>query len=68
LIQRPITPTVGLVPSPAVKWVVTSEEKSRYNSMFLESDVDMDGFVSGPEIKDRFLKTGIHQSILAHIW
>ncbi|XP_060849682.1 epidermal growth factor receptor substrate 15-like 1 isoform X2 [Rhopalosiphum padi] len=65
--KRPITPSIGLVPLPAT-WVVTVEEKSRYDSMFLESDVDMDGFVSGPEIKDRFLKTGIHQSILAHIW
>lgn len=55
------------MPLPAT-WVVTVEEKARYDSMFLESDVDMDGFVSGPEIKDRFLKTGIHQSILAHIW
>uniref|UniRef100_A0A2S2PMS2 Epidermal growth factor receptor substrate 15-like 1 n=1 Tax=Schizaphis graminum TaxID=13262 RepID=A0A2S2PMS2_SCHGA len=65
--KRPITPSIGLVPLPAT-WVVTVEEKARYDSMFLESDVDMDGFVSGPEIKDRFLKTGIHQSILAHIW
>ncbi|XP_025423267.1 epidermal growth factor receptor substrate 15-like 1 isoform X2 [Sipha flava] len=65
--KRPITSCIGLVPSPAT-WVVTAEEKNRYDSMFLESDVDMDGFVSGPEIKDRFLKTGIHQSILAHIW
>lgn len=55
------------MPSPAT-WVVTVEEKARYDSMFLESDIDMDGFVSGQEIKDRFLKTGIHQSILARIW
>ncbi|XP_050440385.1 epidermal growth factor receptor substrate 15-like 1 isoform X2 [Adelges cooleyi] len=64
---RPITPSVGIVTS-AATWVVTADDKSRYETMFLESDVDMDGFVSGPEIKDRFLKTGIHQSILAHIW
>ncbi|VVC36699.1 Hypothetical protein CINCED_3A000698 [Cinara cedri] len=65
--KRPITPSIGSVSSHAT-WVVTAEEQARYSSMFLESDVDMDGFVSGPEIKDRFLKTGIHQSILALIW
>lgn len=56
------------MPSPVISWVVTTEEKTRFDSMFLESDIDMDGFVSGPEIKDRFLKTGIHPSVLAHIW
>ncbi|KAF0760905.1 epidermal growth factor receptor substrate 15-like 1 isoform X1, partial [Aphis craccivora] len=53
--KRPITPSIGLVPLPTTTWVVTVEEKARYDSMFLESDVDMDGFVSGPEIKDRSL-------------
>lgn len=28
----------------------------------------MDGFVSGLEIKDVFLQSGLPQAVLAHIW
>lgn len=30
--------------------------------------MDMDGFVSGSEIKDVFLQSGLPQGVLAHIW
>ncbi|XP_050524898.1 epidermal growth factor receptor substrate 15-like 1 [Daktulosphaira vitifoliae] len=62
---RPISPSTETLTS---TWVVTADDKSRYESMFIESDKDLDGFVSGSEIKDRFLKTGIPSSVLAHIW
>ena len=36
--------------------------------MFVAADLDKDGFVSGVEIKDLFLQSGVPQNILAHIW
>merc|ERR1712018_841233 len=51
-----------------VPWVVNSGEKLRYNVLFKQTDSDHDGFVSGVEIKNVFLQTGLPQNILAHIW
>ena len=36
--------------------------------MFKKADLDQDGYVSGTEIKDVFLQSGIPQTVLAHIW
>ena len=51
-----------------VPWVVNSGEKLRYNVLFKQTDSDHDGFVSGVEIKNVFLQTGLPQNILAHVW
>ena len=40
----------------------------RYKALFEQTDNDKDGFVSGVEIKNVFLQTGLPQNILAHIW
>nr|CAD7260564.1 unnamed protein product [Timema shepardi] len=55
-------------PLPVSTWVVTADEKSKYDTLFHQTDVDKDGFVSGFEIKDVFLRSGVTQSVLAHIW
>lgn len=49
-------------------WVVTAQDKLRYDEIFRRSDIDRDGLVSGLEIKDVFLKSGIPQNFLAIIW
>lgn len=49
-------------------WVVTANDKLRYDEIFRRSDIDRDGLVSGLEIKDVFLKSGIPQNFLAIIW
>lgn len=49
-------------------WVVTPAEKLNYDQMFRKADLDMDGFVSGQEIRDIFLQSGLQNQILAHIW
>ena len=49
-------------------WVVTFEEKTKSDPMFAQIDTDKDGFVSGVECKDVFLKTGLTANILANIW
>ncbi|XP_074042511.1 epidermal growth factor receptor pathway substrate 15 isoform X2 [Leptinotarsa decemlineata] len=53
---------------PVVSWVVSPEEKEKSDVLFVKSDIDKDGFVSGQEIKDVFLQSGVPQPVLAHIW
>uniref|UniRef100_A0A8C9EW94 Epidermal growth factor receptor pathway substrate 15-like 1 n=1 Tax=Pavo cristatus TaxID=9049 RepID=A0A8C9EW94_PAVCR len=53
---------------PSVNWVVPMSEKLRYDDIFLKTDTDMDGFVSGQEVKDIFMHSGLSQNLLAHIW
>lgn len=53
---------------PTLSWVVNAEEKAKSDALFIKSDIDRDGFVSGQEIKDVFLRSGVAQSVLAHIW
>ena len=55
-------------PLPVAPWVVATEEKAKYDILFQQTDVDKDGYVSGLEIKDVFLRSGVPQPILAHIW
>ncbi|XP_063311494.1 epidermal growth factor receptor substrate 15-like 1 isoform X1 [Pelobates fuscus] len=53
---------------PTANWVVPLTEKMRYDDIFLQTDLDMDGYVSGLEVKDIFMQSGLHQNLLAHIW
>lgn len=52
----------------APKWIVTLEDQAAADKLFLQADMDMDGFVSGSEIKDVFLQSRLPQSVLADIW
>lgn len=36
--------------------------------MFTQADKDLDGFVSGLEVKDIFMQSNLNQKILAHVW
>lgn len=51
-----------------VDWVVSAGDKARFDAMFTVSDSDNDGLVSGLEIKDVFLQSGIPNLCLAKIW
>ncbi|EHB17724.1 Epidermal growth factor receptor substrate 15 [Heterocephalus glaber] len=63
-------PPVGILPTKASlrQWVVSLAEKVKYDEIFLKTDKDMDGFVSGLEVREIFLKTGLPSALLAHIW
>ncbi|XP_071375145.1 epidermal growth factor receptor substrate 15-like 1 [Centroberyx affinis] len=52
----------------SVNWVVPVSERGRYDDIFLKTDADLDGFVSGQEVKDIFMHSGLPQNLLAHIW
>lgn len=66
------TTTAPLVPPPAAtvvnNWVVTPADRIRFDGIFARSDLDRDGLVSGAEIKDIFIQSGIPQMCLAQIW
>uniref|UniRef100_A0A674N0L3 Epidermal growth factor receptor pathway substrate 15 n=1 Tax=Takifugu rubripes TaxID=31033 RepID=A0A674N0L3_TAKRU len=49
-------------------WVVLPADKAKYDELFSKTDSDMDGLVSGPEVRDIFLKTGLPSATLARIW
>ncbi|XP_049588096.1 epidermal growth factor receptor substrate 15-like 1 isoform X2 [Syngnathus scovelli] len=49
-------------------WAVPPSDRGRYDDIFLKTDADLDGFVSGLEVKDIFMQSGLSQGVLAHIW
>ncbi|XP_026202317.1 epidermal growth factor receptor substrate 15 isoform X2 [Anabas testudineus] len=67
---KPIpAPAPAPVPAPAAApWVVSPADKAKYDELFNKTDGDMDGLVSGPEVRDIFLKTGLPSATLARIW
>ncbi|KAK1164195.1 epidermal growth factor receptor substrate 15-like isoform X3 [Acipenser oxyrinchus oxyrinchus] len=71
---RQSLPAGGMLPSKsppvpiAGKWVVSPADRAKYDEVFLKTDKDQDGLVSGPEVRDIFLKTGLPASTLAGIW
>ncbi|XP_031430476.1 epidermal growth factor receptor substrate 15 isoform X1 [Clupea harengus] len=52
----------------APQWVVSLADKAKYDDLFSKTDIDMDGLVSGPEVRDIFLRTGLPSATLARIW
>uniref|UniRef100_A0A4W6G311 Epidermal growth factor receptor pathway substrate 15 n=1 Tax=Lates calcarifer TaxID=8187 RepID=A0A4W6G311_LATCA len=77
-----VPPAMPLLPSPpsvkdsrsshsvllSVQWVVSPADKAKYDELFNKTDSDLDGLVSGPEVRDIFLKTGLSSATLARIW
>ncbi|XP_059552354.1 epidermal growth factor receptor substrate 15-like 1 isoform X7 [Myotis daubentonii] len=53
---------------PTVTWVVPVADKMRFDEIFLKTDLDLDGYVSGQEVKEIFMHSGLNQNLLAHIW
>lgn len=67
--QTTLIPTDLLIQTaPTVDWVVSLPDRQRFDIMFKRSDLDNDGLVSGMEIKDVFLQSGIPNLCLAQIW
>ncbi|XP_035219188.1 epidermal growth factor receptor substrate 15-like 1 isoform X2 [Stegodyphus dumicola] len=66
-IRRSSTPSSDII-GRGPTWIVNAIDKAKYDEMFHTLDTDKDGFVSGPDIKDTLLKSGLSQVVLAHIW
>lgn len=67
-IAAPLIPAISSINIAKGEWVLTTVEKLKYQEIFEKSDLDKDGLVSGAEIRDVFLKSGLPQNMLAHIW
>ncbi|CAH8592466.1 unnamed protein product [Schistosoma turkestanicum] len=50
------------------EWSISPEEHSKNLRVFAALDTDADGLVSGPEVRDVLMQSGLPQDILAHIW
>ncbi|XP_022243507.1 epidermal growth factor receptor substrate 15-like 1 isoform X3 [Limulus polyphemus] len=71
--HRSSTPTIDITLKNihnkiAVPWIVNATEKAKYDDIFRKMDQDQDGFVTGPDVKDIFIQSGLSQSVLAYIW
>nr|CAG4638275.1 EOG090X01QX [Cyclestheria hislopi] len=52
----------------STSWIVGESDRVKFDALFIQADLDKDGYVSGMEIKDVFLQSGLPQPVLAHIW
>ncbi|KAI2797941.1 Calcium ion binding [Blomia tropicalis] len=50
------------------QWIVSLEDKTKYDEDFAKLDKDKDGFVNGFDVKDTLMQSGLAQNVLAHIW
>ncbi|CAH8869085.1 unnamed protein product [Trichobilharzia szidati] len=50
------------------EWAISSEEHAKNSRVFAAIDLDADGLVSGPEVRDILMRSGLPQDILAQIW
>lgn len=66
-IRRSSTPSSDII-SRGSPWIVNAIDKAKFDEMFHTLDTDKDGFVTGLDVKDTFLKSGLPQTVLAHIW
>ncbi|XP_076004376.1 epidermal growth factor receptor substrate 15-like 1 isoform X2 [Genypterus blacodes] len=53
---------------PTVNWVVPVADRERYAEIFLQTDTDNDGLVTGTEVIEIFMLSTLSQTALAQIW
>lgn len=56
------------VQQPGGSWVVTEKNFRDASALFKKADANNDGYVSGLEVRDIFIRTGLSQENLIHIW
>ncbi|CAF0806425.1 unnamed protein product [Didymodactylos carnosus] len=49
-------------------WIVSPEEKQRFDVLFQSLDTDKDGFIIGTDVFQTFLASGLPNFVLSHIW
>lgn len=59
------TPVPVTMLKPPAPWIV---DKYKWEQAFNDADTDRDGLVNGNDVKLLFLKSGLAQMYLAHIW
>jgi len=49
-------------------WIVSFEEKQKFDILFHQLDLDKDGFLTGGDVFQTFLASGLPNFVLSHIW
>ncbi|CAF0943421.1 unnamed protein product [Rotaria sordida] len=49
-------------------WIVSAEEKQKFDILFQQLDLDKDGFIAGGDVFQTFLASGLPNFVLSHIW
>ncbi|KAK4474236.1 hypothetical protein MN116_000177, partial [Schistosoma mekongi] len=50
------------------EWAISADEHAKNLRVFAAIDLDADGLVSGREVRDILMRSGLPQDVLAHIW
>ncbi|VDM24240.1 unnamed protein product [Hydatigera taeniaeformis] len=58
----------GGPPPPMPDWAISKAEQIQYSAVFTKLDKNMDGMVTGTDVRDFFIHSNLPQSVLAHIW
>lgn len=64
--DRPASAGPGIVPTG--EWAVPHNTKLKYNKIFHDLDKTRTGFLTGPQVKQLFMNSGLPQPVLAQIW
>ncbi len=49
-------------------WAIPKTEQTQYASLFNKIDTDLDGLVTGADVRDFFARSNLPQTTLARIW
>jgi len=58
----------AISPPAGSEWIIPPSEKVKYDDLFKKTDSDLDGFVSGDQARNLFLRSGVPMSELSRIW
>lgn len=56
------------VPPPLTEWAVPQQAKLKYTQLFNSQDRTRTGFLTGAQVKNILIGTGLSQPVLAQIW
>ena len=65
---QPAANLAGGPPPPMPDWEISKTEQAQYSTIFTKMDNDMDGLVTGLDVRDFFNRSNLPQSVLARIW
>lgn len=58
----------GMPPPPLIEWAVPQQAKLKFTQLFNSHDRTRTGFLTGAQIKNLLVGTGLSQPVLAQIW